>query len=679
MTGEQTPFNTDMVAQNKRLAFALQAANVGTWDYDFSTNQVQWSPICKALFGLPADADVTAAILLQQVHPEDRDRVHTANMQALNPASRAEHNIVFRTLQMDGTIRWVQAKGLTLWNDQGQLTRFSGVVQDVTEQVVARQQLEESDRFSRTVFYNSPVAKLVYVGDEMILREANEMMLSILGRPSSIIGKPLLESVPELKGTQLTEQYHRVLATAETYAKLAERIELIRNGVPYQGYYDYTYKPLLNTAGDVYDGVMCTVIEVTTQVIAHQKLEEAEAGLRNAIELAQLGTWSVEVATNRLTLSDRLMEWLGYDPQPQLCDRIISGLEADGVPVKRALAWALNPESGGVFNEIGTVVHPQTGQKRTLHAQGKTVFDAAGKAVRLIGTAQDITLQRNMQQTLENEVSIRTQELAVSNQELAASINEYAAINEELEEANRLLYQSNNNLQEFAYVASHDLQEPLRKIQQFGDILREQFGDQMGSGVVYLERMQSAALRMSNLIRDLLSFSRISTGQERVELVHLAPVIEQILIDLELRIQETGAVVRVAALPTVTGDASQLSQLFQNLISNALKFRNPSEAEPLVHIQSGTVAAMNLPPAVKPARLVNRYYRIDVIDNGIGFEEQYIERIFQVFQRLHGRSTYAGTGIGLAIAKKVVVNHGGAIAAHSVPGQGATFSVYLPA
>ncbi|MBC3788607.1 PAS domain-containing sensor histidine kinase [Spirosoma utsteinense] len=679
MTGEQTPFNIDMAAQNRRLAYALQAANVGTWDYDFGTNQVQWSPICKALFGLPADTDVTAAILLQQVHPEDRDRVHASNMQALNPTSKGDHDIVFRTLQMDGTIRWVQAKGLTLWNDEGQLIRFSGVVQDVTEQVVARQQLEESDRFSRTVFYNSPVAKLVYVGDEMILREANEMMLAILGRTSSIIGKPLLESVPELKGTQLTEQYHRVLATAETYVKLAEPIELIRNDVPYQGYYNYTYKPLLNTAGDVY-GVICTVIEVTTQVIAHQKLEEAEAGLRNAIELAQLGTWSIDVAANRLTLSDRLIEWLGYDPQPQTFDKIISGLEAgDRMPFKRALAWALNPESGGVFNVTSTVVHPQTGQKRILHAQGKTVFDAAGKAVRLIGTAQDITLQRNMQQTLENEVSIRTQELAVSNQELAASIDEYAAINEELEEANRLLYQSNNNLQEFAYVASHDLQEPLRKIQQFGDILRQQFGDQLGSGVGYLERMQSAALRMSNLIRDLLSFSRISTGQEQVELVHLGPVIDQILIDLELRIQETGAVVRVASLPSVNGDASQLSQLFQNLISNALKFRNPSEAVPLVHIQSEMVAAMNLPPAVKPARLVNTYHRIDVIDNGIGFEEQYIDRIFQVFQRLHGRSEYAGTGIGLAIAKKVVVNHGGAITAHSAPGQGATFSVYLPA
>ena len=260
---------------------------------------------------------------------------------------------------------------------------------------------------------------------------------------------------------------------------------------------------------------------------------------------------------------------------------------------------------------------------------------------------------------------------------LKANNEQLERANAALENSNQALNRSNSNLQQFAYVASHDLQEPLRKIQAFGDLLKTQHSTQIGTGLDYIERMQSAASRMSTLIKDLLTFSRISTRQDNSTPVPLSDVILPVLTDLEMVIEESGAVVELDQLPTVSGDPPQLGQLFQNLLSNALKFRRPN-VPPRVRIRAQLVPARQLPPSVKPVLQAAAYYRIDVLDNGIGFDEKYADRMFQVFQRLHGKSQYPGTGIGLAICEKVVVNHGGAITASSQPGQGATFSVYLP-
>ena len=271
----------------------------------------------------------------------------------------------------------------------------------------------------------------------------------------------------------------------------------------------------------------------------------------------------------------------------------------------------------------------------------------------------DLTLQIETQQLLK-----------VNNEQLEKT-------NTALEISNQALNRSNTNLQQFAYIASHDLQEPLRKIQAFGDLLKTQCSDQIGEGINYINRMQAAASRMSTLIKDLLAFSRIATRQDATALVPLDRLINFTLTDLELAIQETGAVVDVDPLPTLMGDQSQLGQLFQNLLSNALKFRRPN-VTPLIQVRSQTIAAVDLPPSVKPTHLAKSYYRIDVSDNGIGFDDKYVDRIFQVFQRLHNKNEFAGSGVGLAICEKVAINHGGAITASSQPNQGATFSIYLP-
>jgi signal transduction histidine kinase len=267
---------------------------------------------------------------------------------------------------------------------------------------------------------------------------------------------------------------------------------------------------------------------------------------------------------------------------------------------------------------------------------------------------------------LEKRVEERTRELQ-------EEIAERKQAEEKLKMIAAKLEQSNRELQDFAYVASHDLQEPLRKVQAFGDRLRAKCEPALtDEGRDYLDRMQNAARRMQNLIQDLLLFSRVTTQPHPFEKVPLAKVIREVLSDLEVRLQQTGGFVHMEALPTLDADPVQMRQLFQNLISNALKFHRPG-VPPVVKISSHILE----PPAGAESNGAQRC-QIRVEDNGIGFDEKYRDRIFAVFQRLHSRQNYEGTGIGLAICRKITERHGGTITAHSLPGQGATFVVTLP-
>lgn len=238
------------------------------------------------------------------------------------------------------------------------------------------------------------------------------------------------------------------------------------------------------------------------------------------------------------------------------------------------------------------------------------------------------------------------------------------------------LERSNRELQDFAYVASHDLQEPLRKIVVFGERLREKVVEKLDTeGNDYLERMQKAASRMQSLINELLTFSRVTTKAKPFEPVDLAKVAADVVSDLEGRIELVKGSVEVGALPTIDAEALQMRQLLQNLMGNALKFRRP-EVPPVVKVEAQIITGRR--PQAGPDAPEENLCRLTVNDNGIGFDEKYLDRIFNVFQRLHGRNEYEGTGMGLAIARKIAVFHNGDITARSKPGAGSTFIVTLP-
>ncbi|HLX95084.1 MAG TPA: PAS domain-containing protein [Verrucomicrobiae bacterium] len=238
------------------------------------------------------------------------------------------------------------------------------------------------------------------------------------------------------------------------------------------------------------------------------------------------------------------------------------------------------------------------------------------------------------------------------------------------------LERSNRELQDFAYVASHDLQEPLRKIVVFGERLKEQSGEKLDAEARdFLERMQRAASRMQTLINDLLTFSRVTTKARPFTQVDLAEVAREVVNDLEGRIEQVKGRVEVGTLPVVEAESLQMRQLLQNLIGNALKFRRP-EVTPVVKVAAQIITGPV--PEEGAAGVAQKLCQLTVSDNGIGFEEKYLDRIFNVFQRLHTRNEYEGTGMGLAIARKIVLYHHGEITAKSKPGEGATFIATFP-
>jgi len=234
-----------------------------------------------------------------------------------------------------------------------------------------------------------------------------------------------------------------------------------------------------------------------------------------------------------------------------------------------------------------------------------------------------------------------------------------------LENTNVELGRSNHELEDFASIASHDLQEPLRKIQAFGDRLATTT-DLSDDSQLYLDRMLGAAGRMRVLIDDLLSYSRVTTKAKPFKRVSLKRIIQEVILDMEVRIAETGTKIRVSQLPAIEADATQLRQLFQNLISNAIKFRSEG-TEPRIKIYS-TMATTGDRDTVT----------VSVTDNGIGFDQKYVDRIFTIFQRLHGRNEYEGTGIGLAVVRKIAERHGGTVVVESKVGKGSRFDVTLP-
>ena len=248
--------------------------------------------------------------------------------------------------------------------------------------------------------------------------------------------------------------------------------------------------------------------------------------------------------------------------------------------------------------------------------------------------------------------------------------------NRELKIFTTKLEDSNQELQDFASIAAHDLQEPLRKVQAFGDRLKSRYAEALEEqGKEYLERMQNASGRMSTLINDLLTYSRVTSKGQPFEPIDLNPVASEVVSDLETRIEELDGRVEIDDLPTIDADAVQMRQLFQNVIVNALKYHRPGEA-PIVKVR-GTI--LNGPEANGTQGVPNdELCEITFEDNGIGFDEKYLDRIFGIFQRLQTRSEYEGTGIGLAVCRKIVDRHSGTITARSRPDHGSTFIITLP-
>lgn len=397
--------------------------------------------------------------------------------------------------------------------------------------------------------------------------------------------------------------------------------------------------------------VIGSTIDVTEQSQLYRDLAAYKAMKQENEEYLAYGTWEVDARTGSFFWSDGMYRLFGYDPETEK-NRIV----VNEALYQKHMDEAHFEKSREFLDDIVTQrQHPENfvteyeirandGTIKRIETSGKLFYDDTGKWIKTIGTSRDITRLRLYQSSLEEKI--------------------------------KDLDRSNKELEEFAYVASHDMNEPLRKITTFIERLENKYMSELGDdGKLYLNRITASVENMRHLIDTLLEFSRTARSNQPFLQVDLNGILKEVQTDLELNIEETATTLQADALPAIEAIPSQMKQLFDNLLNNSIKFRK-SDVHPVI-----TIRCLRLSRRQKEQYnldTANTWYKIDFSDNGIGFEPEYNQRIFQIFQRLHGKTEYPGSGIGLAICKKIIDQHKGLIYATGEPDNGATFTILLP-
>lgn len=408
-------------------------------------------------------------------------------------------------------------------------------------------------------------------------------------------------------------------------------------------YWDWSAFPIKGD-NDRIEGLILCLVDATDRKKSRSALQEVQENFRLVTEKMEDLFWISTPGLKEMIYVNPACERVWGKDRQSLYKDPKSFLEMVHPEDKaRVKAGIKNHKQGEWAFEYRIVRHD--GSVRWIQDRGFPLLDERGKPKLIAGIASDITDRKTMEHEIRHYV-------------------------EELE-------RSNKELEDFAYISSHDLQEPLRKIQTFGGRLTDKYAGELGEdGRDYLERMNKAATRMRGLIEDLLAYSRVTTKGRPFSPVRIGRVVREAVSNLESRIEETGGSVEVGKISLqVEADYTQMLQLSQNLIGNALKFHRKN-VPPVIRIQAQLVPAPRLYPRGRPP--LPKTCRIVVEDNGIGFDEKFLDRIFEPFQRLHGRLEYEGTGMGLAICRKIVDRHGGDITAKSTPGEGSTFVITLP-
>ena len=545
----------------------------------------------------------------------------------------------------------------------GQVPGIFHMASDVTEQVMARRQAEASELKLRSIFNAAPTAVAVFAGPDLIVEHPNQLMMEILSAAPDLEGQSFRQLLPDLVEEHLhfVQLIDTVRATGQAFE--AKKVPVYFKQAARTRYFDVSFIPLFDSQNQVY-AVLDVSVEVTSQVMTLESLAEKELALASAYEqlrlskeAAELGTFDMDPRTNVMHWDDRCRILFGIShTNPVTFEQdFIQGLHIDDrdriiQSVKRSFNKA---QSDGEYDVQYRTIGVEDGVERWVRAKGKVYFNAAEQPIRFIGSVLEITAQMTALQQIEGTVKERTRELAEANENFRL--------------ANKELQRSNQQLQEFAHAASHDLKEPVRKIQVFTNLLKTQVSDHLqAKELITFNRIESALQRMRQLIDDLLQFSYVTERPHQMEPVNLHESVQRVLEDLEIQIEEKQASIQLDTLPVVSGFPRQLQQLFQNLLTNALKY-SQAGTSPRITITGSIMMQEGLP-----------YHCIAVQDNGIGFEQRYEEQIFKMFSRLHNQAEYSGSGVGLSIVKKVVENHQGMVHVQSTVGVGSTFTICLP-
>ena len=597
------------------LAEGQRIAHVGSFEYLAASQQTVWSDEEFRIYGYDPEQPSPdyATMLAKSIHPEDAALLDQTFRSAMQ--NRAVYELEHRIVRPDGSVRWVYDRAHPTYDSKGQLVRYAGVTLDITERKALEESLRESEQRYALLFEKSAVPTVLLKLPEVLIADANQAAVTLTGYTrEEMLGKTSVELglAPPPEREQVIARFQQPGALQSRELSLVTRSGeprvVVVNTVPVQ------------LGGQPY--AISTMLDITQRKQAEDALFHSQQAFTHAFDANPAAMAITRRADGRfIRINAAYTAMIGYQPD-ELLGRSAREIDVYTDYAERQVLLDRLQQQGYVQDhEIQFRV--KSGAVRTT-VVNMVPIQFAGEDC-LLSALLDITERRRMEDELRR---------------------------------------SNADLEQFAYIASHDLQEPLRSVAGMVELLRQRYQGQLDERADnYIALAVEGAQRMQQLIIDLLQYSRLNRTGRSFEAAPLEAALQSALRNLRAAIQESQAQITWDPLPGVTGDLLQLSQVFQNLLGNAIKFRSP-ERPPQIHIS---------------ARQVERAWQIAVADNGIGIKPEQFERIFLVFQRLHPRQAYPGTGIGLALCKKIVERHGGTIWVESTPGQGATLFFTLAA
>lgn len=623
-------------------------------------------------------------ILDRVMHPDDLLMMKEENKQIYD-GTKLESDYAYRVFTRSGEMRWWKDQGRPIFNEKGERVKWFGVIHDITDRKNAIEELKESNEKLEQSTSELAAAKdfvenivvsmadmLITVNDEGIIQRVNETALHLLGyEEEEMFGNPV-----------------RILTQKETFLHDEEFKRMLETGKLVDVEKDFVRKTgesfKVSISASLLRGERAAAVivakDISKRIEDEEKLREyAEQLEQNNDEYEELmNSYEQRVADLKISQSE-------LTKAHNFTNNIMNSMVDFLVVVDMDLNITLVNPAALKLN--GYKEHELIGKSVNVLLADQPFNEKGVEILRQKGFVQNLTKLNRCKDGSIIPISLSMCVIKDENENecgivcVGKDITEIVKAREEIEKSNERLRQSNRELQDFAYVASHDLQEPLRKVQAFGDRLEKKYAETLSDeGRDYINRMRNAAGRMQNLINDLLTFSRVSSKVQPFQPTDLKKITEEVVSDLEIRIEQTGGRVEIGDLPIIDADSSQMRQLLQNLIGNALKFHRTDE-KPVIKIYSKDYKLTGGSFFIEGEQIHtggDNSCEFVIEDNGIGFDERYLDRIFTVFQRLHGRTEYEGSGVGLAVCRKIVERHGGQIRASSQPGKGSVFFVTLP-
>ena len=635
-TTEKVRSLKELREREEQLLFTIEAADLGTWDLNPDTNTFRGNDRLKGWFGLGHDEEIELSTAINSIAETDRQRVVEAIQYALNPRSGGHYEIEYGIINPKTSIEIkVLARGKALFGEDGKAYRFSGTMQDLSEEKKAYEKLHKNEERLNLVIeaselgiweWQTEIDHLIYskrymeiFGLDPNAQVAHEDMLAMIHPEDRSIRDTAMQNA-----FQSGNLYYEVRIIGKDgsihWVEAKGRVYLDHKQNPYKA--------------------IGTLRDITQEKHSRNELITSEKKFRLLADSMAQFVWTADPLGNLTYFNQAVYQFSGLSTDAlgeQVWMQIVHPEEQE----KNNTLWLESIRTGRPFYYEHRF-RRHDGVYRWQMSRAVPQKDDEGQIQMWVGTSTDIEDQKIFAGELERQVRERTNELIIKNREL-----------------NKM----NAELESFAYISSHDLQEPLRKIQIFASkIAEDELHILSQKAKHYFERIQASANRMQVLIEDLLAYSRLGATRSVFTNTDLSEIVVDTIAELKEKINLKQAVVEVGPLCSLMVIPYQMHQLMTNLITNSLKFSRPGIA-PIIQIAA----------SVKDGSCHIRFS-----DNGIGFEEQYQDKIFEVFQRLHNKPDYEGTGIGLSIVKKIIENHNGTIRATSRPGQGATFDIFIP-